>query len=163
MIVIKSTAARLPLRKKKPPIGRIARRVEGAISKIIMDTNKLSRTQNSIKNLKYSTVNKFVTMFLSLLGRNVFLRILPIEYLGINGVFSDIFMIMSMADLGLTTAMSFSFYQPLAEGDQEKISALVTLYRKLYNLIASVIAIIGISLLPFLEYFVNTDISIPHS
>ena len=124
--------------------------------------NKDSRSKNSIKNIKYSTINKFVTMFLSLVGRNIFLQILPIEYLGINGVFTDIFVMMSLADLGLATAMAYSFYKPLAEKDEEKITALVTLYRKLYNLIALVITVVGLALLPFLDYVINTDIEIPH-
>ena len=120
------------------------------------------RTKNSVKNIKYSVINKFVTMFLSLVSRNIFLRILPIEYLGINGVFSDIFVMMSLADLGLATAMAYSFYKPLAENDEEKITALVTLYRKLYTIIALVIAVIGLCFLPFLDYVINTDINIPY-
>ncbi|WP_022765637.1 lipopolysaccharide biosynthesis protein [Butyrivibrio sp. XPD2006] len=123
---------------------------------------KDSRTKNSIRNIKYSTINKVVTMFLSLVGRNIFLQILPIDYLGINGVFTDIFVMMSLADLGLATAMAFSFYKPLAEGDEDKITALVTLYRRLYNTIALVITIAGLALVPFLDYVINTDLNIPH-
>ena len=92
-----------------------------------------SRTTNTVKNIKYSTLNKVVTMFLSLIGRYIFLQILPIDYLGINGVFNDIFTMMSLADLGLSTAMAYSFYKPLANNDKDKITALVTLYRRLYN------------------------------
>ena len=124
--------------------------------------NKDSRTKNSIKNIKYSTINKFVTMFLSLVGRNIFLQILSIDYLGINGVFTDIFVMMSLADLGLATAMAYSFYKPLAEDDEDKITALVTLYRKLYNIIALVITVAGLALVPFLDYVINTDLNIPH-
>ena len=121
-----------------------------------------SRTKNSVKNIKYSTINKIVTMFLSLIGRNIFLRILPVDYLGINGVFSDIFTMMSLADLGLTTAMAYSFYKPLAEDDHDKVTALVTLYRKIYNAIALAITVIGLALVPFLDYVNNTDVNIPH-
>ena len=121
-----------------------------------------SRTKNSVKNIKYSTINKILTMFLSLLGRNIFLRILPVDYLGINGVFSDIFTMMSLADLGLTTAMAYSFYKPLADNDHDKVTALVTLYRKLYNVIAFAITVIGLALVPFLDHVINTDLNIPH-
>ena len=124
--------------------------------------SKDSRTKNSIKNIKYSVINKFVTMFLSLVGRNIFLQILPIDYLGINGVFTDIFVMMSLADLGLASAMAYSFYKPLAEGDEDKVTALVTFYRKIYTIIAIVIAGVGILLVPFLDYVINTDLNIPH-
>ena len=69
---------------------------------------------------------------------------------------------MSLADLGLTTAMAYSFYKPLAENDEGKITALVTLYRKIYNVIAFLIAIIGLLLVPFLDYVINTDTHIPN-
>ena len=121
-----------------------------------------NRTSNSIKNIKYSIFNKVITMLLSLIGRYFFLLILPIDYLGINGVFNDIFTMMSLADLGLATAMAYSFYKPLAENDEEKITALVTLYRKIYTIIALVITAVGLCFLPFLDYVINTDLNIPH-
>ena len=48
------------------------------------------------------------------------------------------------------------------ENDEEKITALVTLYRKIYTIIALVITAVGLCFLPFLDYVINTDLNIPH-
>lgn len=128
----------------------------------IVMSKKNGRVFNSIKNMAYGITNKLVTLVLSLAGRYVFLRILPIEYLGIDGVFSNVLTMLSMADLGFATAMAYSFYKPLAEHDEEKLIKLMTFYRKVYHLIAVAVAVIGLMMVPFLDYIINTDHEIEH-
>lgn len=120
------------------------------------------RTFRALKNVKYGLINKIVTLGLSLVGRYIFLYILPIEYLGINGVFADVLAMLSLADLGISTVMAYSFYKPLAENDENKIIALVSFYRTIYHIIAIAISIIGLVLVPFLKYVINADYEIPH-
>lgn len=120
------------------------------------------RTKNVIKNMSYGFVNKVVSLFLSLISRYIFLSILPIEYLGINGVFADVLVMLSLADLGMATAMAYSFYRPLAEHDEEKLVALITFYRKVYHAIAACVAIIGLLAIPFLKYIIHVEQEIPH-
>ena len=85
-----------------------------------------------------------------------------VEYLGINGLFSEILQMLSLADLGFGTAMVFSMYKPLAENDKNKLAQLTQLYKKIYTIIAISITIIGIALVPFLQYIVNFDQGIPY-
>ncbi len=118
------------------------------------------RTKKSITNIFFNFSNQFITLILSFFSRNIFIHTLGVEYLGINGLFSDVLGMLSLADLGFNTAMVYSFYKPIAENNQEKISALITFYRKIYNLIAIAISIIGLCLTPFIKYIVNTDKSI---
>lgn len=125
-------------------------------------TGSGSRTQNSMFNMVYGLINKIVTMILSLVGRSIFLWILPVEYLGINGVFSDILGMLSLTDLGIATAMAYSFYKPLAENDVKKLTALVTFYRRVYHIIAATVAVLGLCLVPFLDKLINVDYEIPH-
>lgn len=120
-----------------------------------------SRTKKSLKNVIFNLSNQFITIILSFISRTVFIRTLGIEYLGINGLFSDVLGMLSMADLGFNTAMVYSFYKPIAENNKDKIAALITFYRKVYNIIALVISIIGLSLTPFIKYIVNIDKNIP--
>lgn len=124
--------------------------------------NEKSRTLNSVKNILSSFSYQILMLALSFLSRTIFLKILSVEYLGIQGLFSDILSLLSMADLGFNTAMTFSLYKPLAEHDTRKISGLITFYKKVYLIIATVIFIIGISLIPFLKYIVNLDTEIPN-
>ncbi|MDO5292489.1 MAG: transporter [bacterium] len=124
--------------------------------------NNKSRTYNSTQNIILGFVNKFVTIVLTFVSRAIFVRVLAADYLGINGIFSDVLTMLSLADLGLSTSMIYSFYKPIAEKDEDKLSALLNYYRKLYNIIAVIIACIGVALIPFLKYIINTKTSIPH-
>ncbi|MCI8375970.1 MAG: transporter [Lachnospiraceae bacterium] len=83
------------------------------------------------------------------------------EYLGINGLFAEILQMLSLADLGFGTAMVYSFYKPLAEGDEHKIAALVGYYRRIYTYIALSVAAIGLMVVPFLDVIVNTEQEVP--
>lgn len=120
------------------------------------------RIKNSVRNIIYRLVSQIATIILKFVSRTIFIQILGIEYLGINGLFSEILQMLSLADLGFGTAMVFSMYKPLAEHDEKKLSQLVALYKKVYTVIAFVITGIGVALLPFLKYLVNMEDNIPY-
>ena len=121
-----------------------------------------SRTSNSIKNIIYSVGNNVLVLLLGFISRSVFLLCLSVDYLGVQGLFGDILAMLSLADLGFGTAMTYSMYKPLAEKDYDKLAGLTTFYKKVYNLIALVVAIVGVSLIPFLKYLVKLDSELPH-
>jgi O-antigen/teichoic acid export membrane protein len=121
-----------------------------------------NRTGNSARNLALGLINKMVIIVLSFVSRAIFIHILSVEYLGINSLFGDILNMLSLADLGFGTAMVYSFYKPLAEHDENKLSALITFYKKVYNIIALGVATIGLALIPFLELIINLEEPIPH-
>ena len=124
--------------------------------------NDKSRTYNSARNFTMSVVQKLVSILLTFFGRQIFLQVLTVEYLGINGLFTDILTMLSLADLGLAASMSFSFYKPLAEKDEDKLAALVGFYRKVYNMVAVFIGVAGLALTPFLSFVVNLENDIPY-
>ena len=124
--------------------------------------NNDSRTKNSARNLTMSFIQKVVHILLTFFGRQIFLQILSVEYLGINGLFSNILMMLSLADMGLVTAMSFSFYKPLAEKDEDKLAALIRFYRMIYNVIAAFVGVAGLALTPFLRHVINLENDIPY-
>jgi len=109
-----------------------------------------------------SFIQKLVHIFLTFIGRQIFLQVLSVEYLGVNGLFANIFMMLSLADLGLVTAMSYNFYKPLAEKDETKLAALIGFYKKIYYIIAAFVAVAGLSLAPFLRHVINLENEIPH-
>ena len=124
-----------------------------------MSVSRSKRTaQNAVVGFAYQTLS----MILSFASRTVFIRTLGNEYLGLNGIFSDVLTLLSMADLGFSTAMAFSFYKPLAEDNKEEIASLIAFYKKVYNTIALVVLGLGLCCIPFLGYIVNTDKEIPH-
>ena len=98
-----------------------------------MSFNKRSRTSNVIKNSATSLLNKSVVLLLSLICRKVFIYDIGVEYLGINGLFADVLMLLSIAELGIGVAVNASLYKPIANNDTEKLSDLINYYRVLYN------------------------------
>jgi O-antigen/teichoic acid export membrane protein len=121
-----------------------------------------SRTRNTLRNAFFGTFNQIITLLLHFINRTIFIKVLGEEYLGISGLFTDILMMLSMADLGFGTAMVYSFYKPLAEKNLQKISALLKFYKKIYLCIALIVGIIGLGLIPFLKNIVNLTHPIPY-
>lgn len=124
-----------------------------------MDEN---RTKNSQKNIAFAYIQQIVTIFLKLASRTVTINVLGADYLGISSLFSDILNLLSLADLGFSTAMAYTFYKPIAEGDNKKISQLVDFYGKIYNVIAAAVLGLGLACMPFLPYIVNLENAVPH-
>ena len=93
--------------------------------------------------------------------RMVFVRTLGDVYLGVNGLFTNILMVFSLADLGIGTAIIFAMYKPIAEHDIRKIQGLMNMYGKAYRIIGLVIIGLGLAMTPFLDIFVKTEQEIP--
>lgn len=120
------------------------------------------RTKNAVKNISFNFINQILTLLLSFVSRTVFIWGLGASYLGINGLFSDVLGLLSMADLGFNTAMVYSFYKPLAENDYLKMAGLITFYKKVYTFIAVGVSVVGIALVPALPYLINLETDIPN-
>lgn len=120
------------------------------------------RTQKAVRNIAYNFTNQFLNLIFTFLSRTVFIRVLGAEYLGINGLFSDVLGLLSLADLGFNTAVVYSFYKPLAENDNRKMAALTAFYKKVYHMIAAAAGAAGVLLVPVLPYVVNLDHKVPH-
>ena len=121
------------------------------------------RTISSIKNLIVAFGGQFIGIIISFVARIVFLKILNAEYLGINGLFTNILTILCLAELGIGSAMNFSLYKPLAEQNKEKIKSLMYLYKKAYIIIGIIILVLGIAISPLLPYFINEMPDIPEN
>lgn len=121
----------------------------------------MSRTESSIKNLVTAMVGQFFGIAVSFFARIVFLRYLNEEYLGLNGLFTNILTIFSLVELGVGPAMNFSLYKPLAEHDIERVKSLMALYRKAYILIGCAIAVIGLLFTPFYTLLMDEVPDIP--
>ena len=121
-----------------------------------------SRTFYAKKNILFGILGKLLIIVLEFVSRAVFIKFLGEELLGINGVFTNVLQILSLAELGIANVVNFSFYKPLAENDQDRIAALISFYRTVYTVIAIVVGMIGIALIPFLKYLINTEIDVPN-
>lgn len=114
-----------------------------------------SRTKNSTRNIIAAAINRLVLLVLPFITRTILVKILGSEYLGLNGLFTSILNVLNLSELGFGTALVFSMYKPIAEGDNSKVCALLNLYRRIYTIIGVIIGTVGIIIMPFLPYMVK--------
>ena len=120
------------------------------------------RTQNSLKNIKYGLISQMLNIIIQFVSRTFFVQILGKEYLGINGLFTNVLTILSLADLGINSILIYSMYNPLLNKDIDKIKQLMNEYKKIYTVISGIVLLFGLALIPFLRYIIN-DVSIPEN
>lgn len=120
--------------------------------------NNLSRTQNSKKNIINGIVNQFVLLVLTFFSRTIFIKILGEEFLGINGLYSNILQLLSLSELGISNIALFTLYKPINDNDKQKISSLINFYKKLYRIIFVVVLVIGLALIPVLPHIVDSNL-----
>ena len=119
------------------------------------------RINNSIKNISTSILSQVIVVLLGFLSRKVFLDNLGTEYLGINGLLTNVLSMLSLVEGGIGTSIIYNLYKPLAENDIEKTTALVQLYNKLYSILAVVIFILSIIMYVFLSNFIKGGTTVP--
>lgn len=114
-----------------------------------------SRTEYSLLNIFTGIAGYGINSVLGFLCRIVFVRFLTADYLGVNGLFSNILMMLSLAELGISSAIIYALYKPIAEKDEVRIASLMKFYQTAYKIIGIVIAFVGMLMLPFLPVIIN--------
>ena len=122
-----------------------------------------SRTKNVSRNAIIAIICQAINLLLQFVIRSFFIKILGAEYLGVNGLFSNVLTILSFAELGIGNAIVFSMYKPLAENNKEKIKSLIALYKKAYTIIGIIVACVGLCFIPFLDFIVKGKSNVPES
>ena len=117
--------------------------------------NSQGRIENSVKNSSLGLLAQVVHMVSSLIIRTVFIYYLNTEYLGVNGLFSNILTVLSLAELGFGSAITYNLYKPISENDKVQIAKLMNLYHDAYRVIGCVVAFLGLCLIPFLDYIIH--------
>lgn len=114
-----------------------------------------SRIEYSILNIATGIGGYVINTILGFICRIIFVRCLSADYLGISGLFTNILTMLSLAELGIGSAVVYALYKPLAENDKSKIASLVKFYGKTYKAIGIFIGIMGLALMPFLNIIIR--------
>jgi len=120
------------------------------------------RTKNAIRNLIVAWAGQIAVLLCNFVSRSVFVKILPGEYLGISGLFSNILSMLSLVDLGIGVSIAYYLYEPLANQDEVKICRLMNYFKRMYTIIGTIVFVLGISLTPILEWFIKENLDIPN-
>jgi len=113
------------------------------------------RVKSSLLNITAGLANQFIITALSFISRTVFISTLGIEYLGVNGLFTNILAMLTLAEAGLGVSIMYSLYKPVAENDHYRINILMKFYRNTYMVIAAIVLLLGLSIMPFLDFFIK--------
>ena len=115
------------------------------------------RIKQAERNIRYSLIIYSLNNILKFIVRVVFVKCLPVEYLGINGLFSNVLALLTLAELGVGQSIVYSLYKPLASDDTETIKLLMKLFKKAYIAIGCFIIAVGFFMIPWLEWFIKDN------
>ena len=114
-----------------------------------------SRTEYSLINIFTGFIGYGINTVLGFVCRIVFVRCLSADYLGVSGLFSNILTMLSLTELGISSAIIYALYKPIAEKDEERITSLMYFYGKAYRIIGCTVAVVGLMLFPALDLIIR--------
>lgn len=114
-----------------------------------------SRTLNTVRNMGVGMVSKVISIILPFIIRTILIYKLGADYVGLGSLFSSILQVLSVTELGFSSAITFCLYKPVAERQINEIQEWLTLYRHVYHVVGTVIGVVGICILPFLRYLIK--------
>lgn len=120
-----------------------------------LNRDEKSRTEYSARNTTVAIAARMIAILLGFFTRVVFTHTLSEEYVGINGLFTDILNILALSELGIGTAITYALYKPIAEKDIEKQKSLMQLYKRFYRIVALIVLVAGLLVIPFMDVLVK--------
>lgn len=119
--------------------------------------NKRSRVKSSLLNLRIVWIWQLIYMVVKFVSRRFFSQAMPVEYLGVESLYTNLIGILDIAELGITTAVTSALYMPLAKGDNEAIGKIMATFASFYRVIAGIIVCIGLIITPFIT-LISSDL-----
>lgn len=113
------------------------------------------RTKFVAKNISIGLLCQLINAILGFVVRYYFIVTLGVEYLGVNGLFTNILQFLSLVELGIGSAIVYRLYAPLKENNTEKLKAWMKIYRQAYTFIGITVIILGCGLAPFMPWLIK--------
>lgn len=113
------------------------------------------RKKKSLLNIIGSLGSYFVSTIFTFITQMFIVKILGVEYSGVNGLFTNILTMLSVAELGIGTTIIFKLYEPLANNDVESIKSWMHFYKICYRIVAIAVLCIGIVIIPIVPTVVG--------
>ena len=115
---------------------------------------------NSVKTLRNSAIAfiaQIISFLLVFINRKVFLAFLSLEYLGYQSLFSNVFTLLSVAELGVGQAISYRLYKQIVNKNYDEIGRLMYVYKVVYRVIAAFVLALGIICYFLLPYIIKNS------
>lgn len=109
--------------------------------------------RKSVLNVTVSVGFKILTMLLVVVVKRCLIDACGNDVNGLNALYQSVIGFLSVAELGVGSAITFCMYKPIVEGDTDTVSALYHLFRRIYLLVGGVILALGLAVTPFIDDF----------
>ena len=121
---------------------------------------KKKRSVNVLFNSLFGVLATIVSTLMTFAVRKALSYSLGEEVYGLNTLFASVITTLLIMELGISTAMTFYLYKPIAEEDNERIKSIIRLYRNVYRVFCTIL--FGCGLIVgwlFLPYMVTSSLS----
>lgn len=118
---------------------------------------KFDRVHNTITGSLWGIINRIVCVVFPFFIRILINKTFGSEYLGLNSLFSSILQVLNLSELGLSGAIVYNMYKPVAENNKDDICKILNFYRSTYRIIGFIILFFGLLCLKFLPNLINDD------
>ena len=119
-----------------------------------------NRAEKIIKNIRTGIFYRIIQIVFNFIIRAMFINYLNETYLGLNSLLTSLLQMLNVAEMGIGNAIVYSMYRPVVENNQEKLNALLNLYKKYYRIVGCIVLVVGIALMPFLNILIKEDVPI---
>ncbi len=116
-----------------------------------------SRVTNSVRNVFAAWGGQAIYAIGVFAVRAVLVAKLAQVFVGLESLFASILTILSLADLGVGSAIVFALYKPLAEDDRDTVKSLMRLFKRAYITIGVAILALGAALAPNVRLLLGAD------
>ena len=83
------------------------------------------------------------------------LQYIGVHVLGISSTLTSVLSTLSLAELGFQQAVVFYLYKPLRNTDEESVNKVLTVLKRVYEIIGIIFIICAVLMYPFLGYILN--------
>ncbi|SFD00332.1 lipopolysaccharide biosynthesis protein [Butyrivibrio sp. YAB3001] len=118
----------------------------------------MSRIINARRNIIWGVLNKLINILIPFALRTAIIYFLGHNYLGLDTLFNSILQMLNIAELGFSSAITFSMYKPLSENDTVEVCSILSLYRIVYKIIGLSVLVIGLIMMPFLPKLIKSGL-----
>ncbi len=114
--------------------------------------------KNAQRGILFGYINQIICMVCPFITRTIIIYKLGTEYVGLGGLFTSILGILSVTELGFSSAFAYVLYEPIAKNDVNRIREILGFSRKVFRWIGFIILLLGGLVTPFLDFLIKSDV-----
>ncbi|KRK33420.1 lipopolysaccharide biosynthesis protein [Loigolactobacillus bifermentans] len=120
------------------------------------------RFKHTLLNSSIATLSQGISLILKFGIQTLFIQILGARYLGTNSLFANLMLFLALFEFGVSSAIVFALYEPLAHQRRQQIIALTQLFQRVYRWLGLLSLLIGLGLLALIPTLTGNQTLVPH-